>query len=140
MPKGGGRGRTSDYKPEYCEQVIDYGKQGKSRTWIAAELGVVRQTLYDWEKKHSDFLDALARAKVLEQQWWEDSGQDGMEKPGFGANIWGRSMAARFPDEWREKMAVTGGDGGPVEVADVSDRERAKGLLSVLKNAQSEPE
>ena len=31
---------------------------------------------------------------------------------GFGQSIWSRSMAARFPKEWREKTAHVGGDEG----------------------------
>lgn len=95
-------GRPTDYKPEYCEQVIEWGKQGKSWTWIAAELGVIRQTLYNWKDEHPEFLDALTRARELSQQWWEDAGQNGMEKAGFSASVWSRSMAARFPEDWRE--------------------------------------
>ena len=40
--------------------------------------------------------------------WWEDAGQDGMVGEKFNGQVWGRSMAARFPDEWREKTAVVG--------------------------------
>lgn len=98
--------RPTDYKPEYCEMVIEWGMQGKSRAWICAELGVVRNTLKNWEAAHPDFLIAMERAKLAEQRWWEDAGQAGMVAPGFGATVWSRSMAARFPDEWREKSEV----------------------------------
>lgn len=105
-------GRPTQYRPEYCESVIEWGKQGKSRTWIASEIGVTRETLYEWERVHTEFSDAMARAKVFEQRWWEDAGQDGMKLQGFGQSIWSRSMAARFPKEWREKTAHVGGDDG----------------------------
>ena len=38
-------------------------------------------------------------------RWWEDVGTQGMQAgPGaFNAAIWSRSMAARFPETWREK-------------------------------------
>lgn len=103
-------GRPTDYRPEYCDKVIEWGKQGKSKTWIASEIGVTRETLYEWERVHPEFSDAMARAKVFEQRWWEDAGQDGMKLQGFGQSIWSRSMAARFPKEWREKTAHVGGD------------------------------
>lgn len=83
--------------------VIEFGKAGKSRTWIATELGVHKDTLYEWQKQHPAFSDALARAKQWEQRWWEDKGQSGMEQMGFNASVWNRSMAARFPDDWREQ-------------------------------------
>lgn len=103
-------GRPTEYRPELCEAVIEWGKLGKSKTWIASEIGVTRETLYAWERTHPEFSDAMARAKVFEQRWWEDAGQDGMRLQGFGQSIWSRSMAARFPKEWREKVAHVGGD------------------------------
>lgn len=110
-------GRPSDYQPEFCARVIEYGHQGKSLTWMATELAVTRQTLHNWMDAHPEFLDAITRAKELAQRWWEDKGQDGLEKAQFNASLWSRSMAARFPDDWREKAAVemTGKGGGPIE-------------------------
>jgi hypothetical protein len=113
--------RPSEYKPEYCEQVIEYGKQGKSVAWMAAELGVVKQTLYTWADAHPEFMDAFTRAKLESQRWWEDAGQTGMVAPGFSASVWSRSMAARFPEDWRESKGVelTGANGGPVAVTKI---------------------
>lgn len=110
-------GRPTDYDPSYCEQVIEWGRAGKSRTWMAAQLGIARSTIYEWEKQHADFSDALARAKALEQSWWEDAGQMGIVTQGFCQSVWSRSMAARFPDDWREttRQEQTGPEGGPIE-------------------------
>ena len=105
-------GRPTAYNPEFCEQIVEWGKLGKSRTWIATELNVHRDTLYEWEQVHPEFSDAMARAKALEQRRREDAGQDGMRLQGFGQSIWSRSMAARFPKEWREKTSLVGGDDG----------------------------
>lgn len=125
-PAGYVFGRPTKYHPDMCEKVIEWGRQGKSRTWIAGELGLDRRTLYRWEADHPDFCLALARAKVLEQQWWEDAGQDGMLKQGFGQSVWSRSMAARFPDDWREstknETELTGKGGGPLQVTTLLSR------------------
>lgn len=95
-------GRPTGYRPEYCAAVIGWGKQGKSLVWIATELGVVKQTVLNWASAHPEFLDALTLAKQHSQRWWEDAGQNGMTKANFSASAWSRSMAARFPDDWRE--------------------------------------
>lgn len=96
-------GRPTSYREEYCDRVLEFGARGKSIAWMAAELGVSRPTLEEnWPAAHPQFLEALTRARLLSQQWWEDAGQDGMEKQGFNASIWSRSMAARFPHDWRE--------------------------------------
>jgi hypothetical protein len=110
--------RPSEYDPAYCDQVIEYGARGKSLTWMAAELGVCKQTVHNWMKQFPEFLDAMTRAQALAQQWWEDAGQNALLTPGFNSSVWSRSMAARFPDDWREKTSteLTGANGGPVQI------------------------
>ena len=111
-------GRPTAYDPAYCDDVIEYGRAGKSLTWIATELGVVKQTIHNWMAEHPEFLDAMTRAKELSQRWWEDKGQEGVDADKFNASVWSRSMAARFPDDWREIRGteLTGKDGGPLAV------------------------
>jgi len=113
--------RPTVYDPAFCEAVVEHGRAGKSVTWIATELGVVRQTLHNWMSEHPEFLDAMTRAKQLAQRWWEDAGQEGMEKSCFNASVWSRSMAARFPDDWREVKGqeISAPGGGPVQVQEV---------------------
>jgi hypothetical protein len=113
-------GRPSDYDPSYCEKVIEWGAQGKSRTWMAAKLGTHRQRLYVWEEAHPEFKDALMQAKALEQLWWEDKGQECLvmaQGSSFSQTAWSRSMAARFPDDWREK--VDNNVSGTLQVSEV---------------------
>lgn len=109
-------GRPSEYRPEFCEQVLDLGRQGKSVVQMACHFDVVKQTLFNWTDAHPDFLDAFTRAKQLSQDWWETKGQGGLEGSGFNASLWSRSMAARFPDDYteRQKKEITGANGGPV--------------------------
>lgn len=111
-------GRPTEYRQEYCEQIIEYGRQGKSLAWMASELGVSKPTVQNWMAAHPAFLAAMEEARALSQRWWEDAGQNGMVAPGFNASIWSRSMAARFPDDWREQKGVelTGKDGGPMQI------------------------
>lgn len=113
-------GRPSDYSPEnaeaICSQVIEWGRAGKSKAWMAANLDISRQTLDNWCSAHPEFLDAITRAMALSQAWWEDIGQANIiSAPGASLNsgVYSRSMAARFPDDWREKNAteLTGANG-----------------------------
>jgi len=110
-------GRPSDYDPSYCDLVLALGEAGKSKAYMAAKIGVSRQTLENWSAAHPEFLDAITRAALLSQAWWEDAGQAGMLAAGFSASAWSRSMAARFPDDWRDvsRQELTGKDGGPQE-------------------------
>lgn len=111
--------RPSSYDPAYCDAVIAWGEQGKSVTWMAAELDVSKQTLHNWAAEFPEFLDALTRAKAKAQKWWEDAGQAGLAMPGFNGSVYAKSMAARFPEDWRDNKAVelTGANGGPVQQA-----------------------
>lgn len=141
-------GRPSGYDPIYCDAVIEWGKLGKSRAWIAAELDVVRDTLANWEKAHPEFLCAMERARLAAQRWWEDRGQSNLEAQNFQAAMWSRSMAARFPDDWREtkRNENTGPDGGPQQhVVDTYDAftRRITGLAAraaeTSGNSETEP-
>lgn len=119
-------GRPSKYDPDFCEQVIELGRQGKSKTYMAGALGVNKDTLYEWEKQHKDFSDALTHAMVLSQQWWEDAGQSGLFLDKFNAAVYNKQMAVRFPDEHREvtktelKAEITARN-----ITDVSDEQLA---------------
>lgn len=111
--------RPSLYDPAYCERVIELGEQGASIAEMAYELEVCKNTLDNWAGEHPEFLTAFTRAKLASQVWWERKGRAGMEKSSseFQASVWSRSMAARFPEDWREVKGteLTGKDGGPVE-------------------------
>mgnify|MGYP001614260231 CR=1 FL=1 len=99
-------GRPSKYDPAFCYKVIKWGKQGKSRTWICAALDITKPTMRAWEADHSEFSSAMGKAGVYAQSVWEDRGEAGMTAKQFNASVWSRSMAARFPDEWRENSNV----------------------------------
>jgi hypothetical protein len=119
-------GRPTAYLPEYCDQVVEFGKQGKSVAWIAAELQVHKDTLYEWVKVYPQFSDAFTRARLESQRWWEDFGQQHMlMKPGEGtvnAGMWSRSMAARFPDDWREKQEIEHKGGVTIAATPLDER------------------
>jgi transposase-like protein len=96
-------GRPTTYNPEYADRAIEMGKQGASIVEIACDIGVSRQTLYNWRDANPEFLDAITRAAEESQSWWERKGRDSLTTAGFQSSVWSRSMAARFPQDWREK-------------------------------------
>jgi hypothetical protein len=62
-------GRPTDYRPEYCERVIELGKDGKLPAQMAADIGVTKQTLHEWARTHSEFSDAFDKARVNAEAW-----------------------------------------------------------------------
>ena len=65
-------GRPTKYKKRYCNEVIEHMKNGASFTSFAATIGVPRETINRWEKKHEEFRLACMEAEHLSQQWWEN--------------------------------------------------------------------
>jgi len=99
-------GRPSAYDAAYCEQVVDLGKQGKSKAQMAAAFDVSRQTIDNWAAAHEEFLEALSRAEAHAQAYWEDKGETNIAVPGFNAAIWKKTMEARFRDDYTERREV----------------------------------
>jgi hypothetical protein len=99
-------GRPTDYKPEYCETVIELGKAGKSKAQMCSHFDKSRQTIDNWAAAHPEFLEALTRAMVHCQAWWEDQAQINLAIPGFNSAVWKKSVEARFRDDYTERQAI----------------------------------
>jgi len=111
-------GRPSKYKPEYCEEIIRLGKEGKSIAQMAAFFDVDKASIFRWAEESDDFRTAFARAKVHSQNWWEDKAQQNLASRDFNAQLWLKSVASRFRDDYTERTQteITGKDGGAVKV------------------------
>lgn len=137
-------GRPTKYKSEYCERIIELGKQGYSYAEIAADLEVDKASLYDWAAAHEDFSTALRAAKTYEQAWFEREARSNMKNRDFNANLWYRSAASRFRDDYteRKETQVTGANGGPVQVqsqvvdATTLDADQREALRAILMAAK----
>jgi len=111
-------GRPSKYRPEFCEQIIELGKEGKSIAQMAAHFDVDKASIYDWAAAHEDFSTALARARAHSQTWWENAAQKNMDNRNFNAQLWLKSVASRFRDDYTERQVteVSGPEGGAIKV------------------------
>lgn len=99
-------GRPTKYKPEFCEKVMDMGREGYGVAEIAAELDVTKQTVHNWQKEHPAFLDAMTRARDLSEGWWASQGRQGIwgkENRRFNSNAYRLQMMNRFG--WGEKSS-----------------------------------
>ena len=116
-------GRPTDYDPAYCERVMELGRIGMSVVEMAADIGVNRSTLEAaWPAAHPEFSEAFTQARQLSQAWWESMGRVNLimapQSGTFQASVWSRSMAARFPADWREKSETT--HAGAVEIKTIT--------------------
>lgn len=117
-PTGRPVGRPSKYKPEYCEQALELGETGHSIAEIAAKFEVDKASVYRWMEEHPDFALSMARAKTLEQAYFEKEARLNMKNKDFNANLWWRSALSRFRDDYAEKKIteVSGPNGAPVQI------------------------
>lgn len=98
------RGAPTKYKPEYCERVYDVvGEHAKTIEHFACEIGVHKDTVYEWAKVHADFSDALRLAVQKAQCIWVDRLEDMMIDKGINAPLVKLYFANRF--NWHERSA-----------------------------------
>lgn len=151
------RGRPQTYDPDrHPIWAEGLAKLGKIEDDIAAAMGIHVSTLRDWKKKFPEFSVALKIGKSEADTQVENSlfkramgyeyeetktVNDGerVEKtikqvaPDVTAQIFW--LKNRKPEEWRDKVhqEVTGKDGGPVQITNLSDEQLATLLLKGKK-------
>lgn len=116
-------GRPPKYYKKICEDFEAHFRQGQSVLEVAVELGVSRDTLYEWAKVHPEFSDALTRGRQVSQAWWERQGRENLKdheeydaetkiatKDRFNDRLWSKNVSCRFKSDWSEK-AQDGGEG-----------------------------
>lgn len=128
--------RPSKYEPSYCDVVVELGKAGKSVAQMCANFDISRQTIDNWAEAHPEFLEALSRAKMHAQSWWEDQGVSGMTADKFNAAVWKKSMEARFREDYTERQEID--HSGKIETADIDNRQLSRAILAVLGEAALE--
>ena len=97
-------GRPTDYKPEYCQMLIEHMSEGYSFESFGGVIEVSERVLYDWEKAHKDFLHSKEIGTQKSMIWWERVGRKGMinEIPFFNDRIWRLNMINRFRSKWTD--------------------------------------
>ena len=66
------KGGIIQYKPEFCEMVIEHMKTGRSFNTFPCKTGVSRKTLYEWVKIYPEFAAAKEMAFCWAQKHFED--------------------------------------------------------------------
>lgn len=73
-------GRPQKYKPEFLDSIIACGMDGKSVVSRCCEIGIRKQTYYNWIDPDSEFyIPEFAEAHEIAEmhcaKWWEEKGQ-----------------------------------------------------------------
>jgi hypothetical protein len=93
-------GRPSQYKPEYCDMVIEAAADGFSLTAFAGMIRVSMETVYRWMTTHTEFSEAVTRAMPARTLWWERKLKVSRKGAEVTASIFALRNAA--PLEWRD--------------------------------------
>lgn len=103
-PQASHAGRPTDYKPEYCDMIIEAMAEGVSLTGFAGIIGVSRESVYHWMSLHREFSDAASRARAARVLWWERK----LMRSRKGAETTASIFALRNadPTEWRDVRNV----------------------------------
>ncbi|HEY3812840.1 MAG TPA: hypothetical protein VGL66_06410 [Caulobacteraceae bacterium] len=100
--------------PSDCDAVVGFMGQGFSLTAFAGEMGVSRETLVRWRRKHRAFDAAVkageaARALALEKK---------LMAANSGASVSAHVFALKcaVPEEWRDKPGAGEETGAPIKL------------------------
>ena len=106
-------GRPSDYKPEYCNAVIEHMKEGASLTSFAASINCARSTINVWMEANPEFSEAVKAGKAQCAAWWESIGRKNAVEGGGNATLVIFGLKNMAGDDWREKQEIdhTSSDG-----------------------------
>ncbi len=63
-------GRPSDYRPEYCQQLIDLYTVGGDHFEFCAMVGISDMTFYNWRDNHDEFKEAWQRGDTLARNFY----------------------------------------------------------------------
>lgn len=121
-------GRPTDYKPEYCQLLIEHMGEGFSFEAFAAIVNCHKDTLYQWVLSHNEFSDSKKIAFERSRLFWERVGIDIAVKGEGNATAFIFNMKNRFKGEWRDKIetGITDNDGNdrPVQIIQLPDNGR----------------
>ena len=114
-------GRPTNYRPEYCEQIVAYRQDGWSKSAFAAKVGTSLDAIQDWEKAHPEFARAVKDSHVACERWWEERGRTALNERYFNVGVF--AILTRNICKWsdRERIIVEKAPMGTL----LSDAERA---------------
>lgn len=96
-------GRPSKYNSKLCNTVLHLMKEGYSKTSVAADLGINRDTLYQWCKDYPEFSDTIKKGEIMTEAYWENILRESAigKRPNANPTLLIFIMKSRF--RWRDK-------------------------------------
>lgn len=130
--------RTSKYKPELCDQLIELMGHGKSFEAVCGDFGISRDTGYEWIKKYPEFAEAKGLGVSANQSFWEAMGIENLvshDKEKFNAQVWIFTM--KNIHGWRDKKDITTNSGIGDMLKNMTPAETDAKIAEVLSRLQT---
>jgi hypothetical protein len=114
-------GRPTLYRREMCDRLVEAMAKGLTAEAAAARIGISARSLFNWQKEHAEFLQAIQEGRQRSQLWWEEralamaNGEVGNTQIVM-LGLRNRSRAANGWNNDTVKLEHTGPEGGPLQV------------------------
>lgn len=96
----------SKYVPEMCDTVVELGKTGASQKIMFSALGISKSTADNWKKSKPEFAEAMDRAVVESQAWWEREALANLKNRTYNTRLFEIATRAQFPQDYKERMEI----------------------------------
>ncbi|MBM3609320.1 MAG: hypothetical protein FJX29_12875 [Alphaproteobacteria bacterium] len=135
-------GRPTSYRPEFCERIVALMAQGRSLDGCASLLGVHPDSLYEWQKVHPEFSEAVRAGRAAATTFWEERLLD-IANGGSGsaqAIQWALRNRSKAASGWHndaQRLEHSGPEGAPVQVeaTTIDARQLTLAQRTALKDA-----
>lgn len=102
---------SNGYPSKYDDEnhpllVLRCMAEGASKAELCLEIGINPDTIYEWEKRHPSFKEAIRIGEQLSQAWWLTLGRKNLWNREFNSILWMMNMQNRHG--WTRKMDVSG--------------------------------
>ncbi len=98
---------NNKYEPWMNDKALQLFKEGESITSVCCDLGIHRDTYYEWrENKEHPFYNVAKVGEQLSQQFWERAGRSGIlgETERFAGSSWQFIMKNRFREHYSDQQ------------------------------------
>ena len=138
--------RPTKYQKKFCKIILEKMQKGDSVVSCCAELGIAKDTFYNWVKEHTEFSDAYRIGMALAEKYWEEIGKLGIfglevesagKKGRVHPGMYSFFMKNRF--KWTDRIEqVIDADVTSVSAADMTPEQR-KQLIAAFMSKANEP-
>ena len=140
-------GRPTDYTEELADDFCNRVASGRSVSSVCADMDMpVPDTIYRWKREKQQFSDKLSHAREDRLEAYGDrmlalgarvidEGDLDPQRVNAAVNAIDKAAKLQAP---KQRLEITGRDGGAIEVDSISPKERARRLAFALAKVAHE--